>query len=387
MTKFIENNDKHLPYGENGKGTYSKITKGCFNVISNAEKLCLDSLEGKENLETFSMCDFGAADGGTSLPLIRNIIQKVVGQYKVKYFNLYYEDQSSNDYNSLFNRIQGKIEGAEDGDNESNGLMDYIGKVFVFASGSSFYEPCFPDNFLDFAFSSTSMHWLSSRPTHLKDTIHHAEKSLAFENKDELLLFKAQAKLDYNKLLYERSRELKSGASFVLVIFAINERGEYLGKEGDSSQKFSMFGVMNSIWKDFIKRGKITESEFNRMTFGNYYRSEQELLEPFNDPNCIFKCCSFEIKTIPCFYAEKWKSDKEYFYGNDPSKYAKDFVPTTRAWSQSTFMAGLDKEKRSKAKCVEIVDDFFDEYEKIVEKSPSSHGMPYTMGFMRLIKK
>ena len=44
---------------------------------------------------------------------------------------------------------------------------------------------------------------------------------------------------------------------------------------------------------------------------------------------------SIETKVVPCPYNEKWRKDK-----GDPVAHAKWFIPTTRTWSNSSFLAG-----------------------------------------------
>ena len=73
---------KHVPWGVAGEGTYTASTKGCFDVIARCGPLVQEATEralaarktrGAAG-EPFHIADFGTADGGTSLPLMRNVV-------------------------------------------------------------------------------------------------------------------------------------------------------------------------------------------------------------------------------------------------------------------------------------------------------------------------
>ena len=343
------------------------------------------------------MCDYGCADGGTSLPLLCELIKSTNQLASPREIQVYYEDQAENDFSSLFQRVSGRIESAI---GKSLSLGDFA-NVFPFVVGRSFYEKCFPDNFLDFAFCSTAMHWLSKKPSQLTDTVHHAEKSSS-PAPLELNAFKDQARLDYHRLLTLRRDELKPGASFHLVLFCINDDGEYLGST--KSIKASMFATMNTILRgnrfslhvlylrlDFVERKIIQKKEFESMTFANYYRTKQELLEPFSgtcgrqeDRVDGLEMKEMIVRRIPCWYKSRWDEGNYY---DSPEAFAKDYILTTRSWSQSTFLSGLDANLRSLKEREEIIDLFFKEYEKKVMESPDDHGMDYVMAYITLTKR
>lgn len=82
----VEAAGKHVPWGGLGSGTYTAATKGCFDVIARCQPLVQAALSkaltareaaGTANTTPFSIADFGTADGGTSLPLMRSIVAAV----------------------------------------------------------------------------------------------------------------------------------------------------------------------------------------------------------------------------------------------------------------------------------------------------------------------
>lgn len=174
--------------------------------------------------------------------------------------------------------------------------------------------------------------------------------------------------------LENRSLELHVGGRLVLVVFAIDKNGYYLGNT--SAVPVNMFGQFNSIWKEFVSDGAITEEDFHRMTFANYYRTEEELKEPFEKGFFGLELRSLEIKTIPCRYRESYERG-EY---SSATEYAKDYVGTLRTWSNSTFALAIENEVERDR----IMHKFWKVYENKVESNPRAHGMDYVMAYMEI---
>lgn len=164
LSTVAEASGKHVPFGEAGSGLYSAKTKGCFDVIDNCEALALSALEraldarrvdGTADRTAFGIGDFGTADAGTSMPLLRTLASAVRAAEPRAPIVVHYEDQPMNDWQSVFRLSQGTLPGARSG----SGFADSsIGNVYVVASGTSFYNQCFAPNTLDLAFSATAMH-------------------------------------------------------------------------------------------------------------------------------------------------------------------------------------------------------------------------------------
>jgi hypothetical protein len=80
-----ETGGKHVPFGASGSGHYSAATKGCFDVIARCEAPALAGLDRVFGARQragvvgspFNLADFGTADGGTSLPLFRALVQAI----------------------------------------------------------------------------------------------------------------------------------------------------------------------------------------------------------------------------------------------------------------------------------------------------------------------
>ncbi|CAL4118057.1 unnamed protein product, partial [Meganyctiphanes norvegica] len=103
------NPHSHVPYGADGSGFYSDNTIGCYNVIQTAMPTVISALESM-NIDagkTFTIADFGTADGGTSMPMLYEAISHLRRKFGDKLpIHVTYEDQPVNDFKSLFMRLQ-----------------------------------------------------------------------------------------------------------------------------------------------------------------------------------------------------------------------------------------------------------------------------------------
>ena len=68
-------------------------------------------------------------------------------------------------------------------------------------------------------------------------------------------------------------------------------------------------------------------------------------------------------------------------------EHAAWFVPTTRTWSNSTYMNALDASQRSEEERKSIVDAFFQRYEERVAQAPEEHGMDYVHAYIVMEKE
>ena len=82
------------------------------------------------------------------------------------------------------------------------------------------------------------------------------------------------------------------------------------------------------------------QDEFDKTTFLNYYRTINEFKGPFESADSPVRkaglsLVSIETKVVSCPYREKWLKN-----GGDPEAHARWFIPTTRTWSNATFLSG-----------------------------------------------
>ena len=354
-----------------GGGLYSLATRGAKDVIDIATPRVLDAVNGLgigPGSRRFAMADLGCADGGTSLDMIRSVLGKVTELSPEIQSSIVYADQPANDFNALVSIIHGRTSFAT--------WLDQFDRAWPLFSGSSFYLQCVPDNTLDFAFSATAMHWLSSLPCQLSRHVHMVGAS-----GNEAAAFSDQGRRDWETILCCRARELRPGGKMVLVNFCRDEQGRYLGNTGG----VNMFDTFNGIWQDFLADGRITEAEYRNMTLPQYYRSVEEFTDPLNDARSAchragLRLESIETRVVPCPFAEQFHRD------GDVRRFADGLIPTVRSWNQSIFAAGLDADRDPQEKS-RIIEDYYGSYHQRVMDDPDGHGMDYVHAYMTIARE
>ena len=355
-----------------GGGDYSLHTVGAKHVIDNTGELALDALgaiDVEGQVGSFQMADFGAADGGTSIDLVRRIIGRVRERAPSRPICMTYTDLPRNDYSALFNLVHGGRENVKS-------YLDEYEDVYVYASGTSFYLPIFPPETLDFGFSATAMHWVSGAPGRITNHVHAVGAK-----GEELETFRRFALADWDTILLNRSRELKPGGRLVMSNFCIDEQGRYLGNTGG----VNMFDTFDRLWRRLVEAGTITEAEYQNTAFPQFYKNVEEYCRPLTDPASVVHQSglhleSAETRVVPCPFAARFAED------DDVESFAVSYVPTLRTWSETVFYNSLDAERPEQERR-DIVDRFYQSYVDLVREDPTGHAMDYVHIYMVVSKR
>lgn len=271
----------HGPFGEKGRGVYSLVTQGCFDVFNRFQSLIAKDFEKSIPYEPLAgiqrlpvtLYDFGAADGGTSLQLWTDIIRKCMELCPDHEIEMKYEDQPNADYQSLFYYTQGLFQ-VPGRTVETYLQSEFADKVFVSAVGTSFHQQCLPSKTLSFGFSATAMHWLSRCPDIAlpSGVLYHTQ---LHESDETVGAWARVAAEDWERILMARAAELKSGGRMVIISLCADEYGQSLGNT--TAVPRSMFDEMAHHWRTMMVGGLISKEECDRMEVVNYYRSLKEM--------------------------------------------------------------------------------------------------------------
>ncbi|XP_066286887.1 uncharacterized protein [Branchiostoma lanceolatum] len=366
----------YIPYGEDGSGFYSDNALGYYSIVKNAETMVMDAINSMEinPTQVFNIVDYGSADGGTSMPLFYQIVDKLSQTYgKDPPIHVTYEDQPVADFKSLFMRLHGLLSMPEN----PSYLMDF-NNVYVSACGTSFFEQSFPNGFVNFGFSSTAMHWLRRGPCPLPDAVLHMVSSCVEARQQ----FAKQAAQDWELILLQRARELTPGGRIVIINCTTDEDGYFGGGRWDSGS-VNVFQQLSSLWHTFALRGKITKEEFVNTNILAYWRSQEEMQAPFVNENSRVRkagltLVSMETKPTPCAFQARWQRE-----GGDARQHAKQFINMVRSWSNHAFYTGLS-DRRPEEEKTAILESFFEEYETEVAAAPEKHGMEVMSSFLHI---
>mgnify|MGYP001343852058 CR=1 FL=1 len=346
-----------------GGGNYSLATRGAEDVINSATSIVLetiDSMNISKDQDFFTFSDIGTADGGTSLKLIGTLINSIQKINSEISFNIIYTDQPKNDFNGLVKTVLGL--------GHFPSYLDKTERVFQLFSANSFYNQILPNNSLDFGFSATAMHWLSEKPCDISNHVH-----MVGANHSERLKFEKQALKDWESILLSRSKELVKGGRFICLNFGIDESGRYLGNTGG----YSMFDKFAYHWKSLLNNAIITEDEYKSATFSQHYRTISEFRKPFDNQNSDVYKSGLRLKSIrtrltKCPYKENYKKNIKKMTKND---FAENLIPTMRSWSETVFRTALLNRKEEEIN--QIVNKFYNSYQKEIVKNPEGHSMDY----------
>lgn len=380
-----EQGGKHVPFGEAGTGAYTALTKGCFDVIGRCEALstvAIDHALAARKAQgtvgsTFTIADFGTADGGTSLPLLRTLVAQVRAAEPGAPIVVAYEDQAQNDWASVFHLTQGSL---------PNGPPTYldgsVDNVYVIASGTSFYNQCLPPASVDFAFSATAMHWLTQLPCQIPDALHSACST----DSAALAAFGKQAAKDWQAIMLRRAAELKPGGQMVIANFAKDADGCFLGHT-PHRVKQSMHHTFSELWQQVA--GDAIHAATN---FPNQYRPLEACAEPFAASGGAahaagLRLLEAETAIVACPFRQEWlDGTSPAAQRGDAVAHAADFVPTTRTWSNSTFVTGATSSGVPQAEADAMVDEMFRRYEARVALAPEEHAMDYVHSYLHVTK-
>ena len=343
-------------------GYYSKKTIGAKIAINTTQPLIERALKEIPKHPILRIADFGSADGGTSQELWFKIINNLKKNDNNKQIEILFTDLPSNDFSTLFKIMQG-MEG-----NSKLSFQNKFSNIFIHGCGTGFHRQLMSNNSLSLGFSATAMHYVSVKPCQIMNHVH-----MTGANNQEKDKFKSQASKDWESILINRSKELVSGGRFISLNFGIDEKGRYLGNTGGHC----MFDKFTFHWKALQKKGIISNDEFISATFTQHYRTVEEFIKPFENPDSKvsksgLKLRSYKTMLTDCPYKVYYKKNKSTMSSLD---YAKSLIPTMRSWSETVFKTALNK--RNSTEIDKIVDIFYDSYQEEIANNPIGHAMDY----------
>lgn len=177
-----------------------------------AEKL--DVLSFSSTTKTIRLADLGCATGPNTFFAMQNVIKAIIHKYQslsptspLPEFQVFFNDQVSNDFNTLFVALPPER------------------KYFAAGVAGSFHNRLFPESSLHFVHSSYSLQWLSALPQELSDKnspawnkgrVHYTSAP------DEVFhAYSTQFAKDMDNFLNARAKELVPGGMMVLILSGI----------------------------------------------------------------------------------------------------------------------------------------------------------------------
>jgi hypothetical protein len=219
------------------------------------------------------------------------------------------------------------------------------------------------------------VHWLSRKPCDLTNHVQAVGAAGA-----ELAAFAEQGRRDWEAILLQRAQEMAPGARLVLVNFCKDEAGRYLG----NTNGVNMFDTFNELWQRFAIEGIVSSEEYLGMTFPQYYRTIGEFTQPLLDTaSAVYRAGlrieHAETRIVPCPFAAEFREH------GDAERFAREYIPTLRSWTESTFLGALSQSRPLDERRA-IIDRYYGAYEALVREDPVGHGMDYVHAYMTITK-
>lgn len=262
--------------GGNGPYSYAENSFYQRGIVESTKETIKEAIA--KNLETeqyasstssnpiiIRIADFGCSTGPNTFLAIQNIVEAVELTLKLKTansrkpdFQVFFNDQISNDFNTLFASLPSDRQ------------------YYVAGVPGSFYGILFPKASLDFAYSSCSLHWLSKVPEEVTDENSQAwnKGKIHYTNahKEVLEAYSAQFDRDIESYLNARAQELVGGGLLAILIPGLPD----VILESDITTG-TEFEVLGSCLMDMAKTGLVSEQKVDSFNLPIYYTSSKEL--------------------------------------------------------------------------------------------------------------
>ncbi|KAF5442835.1 hypothetical protein F2P56_035453 [Juglans regia] len=228
-----------------------------------AEKL--DVLNFLSTWKTIRIADLGCATGPNTFNAMQDLIEAIVHKYKslcptspLPEFQVFFNDQASNDFNSLFNALPAERQ------------------YFAVGVPGSFHGRLFPESSLHFVYTCYALQWLSALPEELSD------KNSPICNKgrvhytnaphEVLNAYSTQFAMDVENFLNARAKELVPGGMMVMILSGIPTGMPY-----SEIPTGIMFDFISSILMNMAIEGLINEDEVDSFNIPFYAASPEEM--------------------------------------------------------------------------------------------------------------
>ncbi|KAH6802061.1 hypothetical protein C2S51_033507 [Perilla frutescens var. frutescens] len=327
-----------------GEGEYSYAQNSSYQggAVDAAKSIIEEEIAAKLDInqlsltqtKPFNIADFGCSTGHNSFPAIHIITQAIEKRLLAEglttqnpEFHVFFNDQLMNDFNTLFQSLPPQRN--------------------FHAAGvpGSFHDRLFPKAFLDFAYSSCALNWLSTVPEAVADHMHPAWNKgkihYAGAKQEVFEAYSSQFAHDVESFLEARAEELVTGGLMALLVPA----DPASKNSGTSFTSPTEMGVLGSCLMDMAKKGIFSEEKVDTFNLPLYYTNPQELKA------IIEKNSSFRMERMEILYS--------------PGKRTLSSAKARATFFRAVFEVMLTNHFGS-----DVMDELFDRYMKKLAASP-----------------
>ncbi|EFJ31440.1 hypothetical protein SELMODRAFT_86921 [Selaginella moellendorffii] len=275
---------------------FSSAHAAIEQAIASSAPLFLDS-----SLDVIRIADLGCSHGSNTIQALDFVAREIirlreqVGDRKTLEIQAIFSDLAVNDFNTLF------------------ALVPHPQGEPYFFSGvpGSFYRRLFPRSSIHFAMTNYALHYLSKIPESITDRNSPAwNRDCMFVSRSSppaaIEAFAQQASDDLSIFLHSRAQELVTGG-ILLLMFPIRLSHEL--NEDDFS--------LQSVWKDLIQEGLLSQESLDTFNFPTYVRSGDEVRSSLGSVDQQFTVIHSENLKFP------WLDPQSSSYAATATKFWK----------------------------------------------------------------
>ncbi|XP_057458819.1 probable jasmonic acid carboxyl methyltransferase 2 isoform X1 [Lotus japonicus] len=218
-------------------------------VISETQPILEESIKRFLHQTTFKsslkVADLGCSSGPNALLVVYKILTiinetKNNSNLEAPILQVYLNDLFGNDFSGIFKLLPDFYQGVQERGHNN-------GACLIHATPGNFYGRLFPNNYINFFHSSSSLHWLSQAPEELTTGEEPLNKGhIHITNTSPEIVYKAyfeQFQRDFKLFLRSRSDELTVGGSMLL---------SFLGRENSLFEIGTSGALIGMILNDMV---------------------------------------------------------------------------------------------------------------------------------------
>ncbi|XP_057458821.1 probable caffeine synthase MTL2 isoform X3 [Lotus japonicus] len=260
--------------GEGAETSYAKNSTFQRKVISETQPILEESIKRFLHQTTFKsslkVADLGCSSGPNALLVVYKILTiinetKNNSNLEAPILQVYLNDLFGNDFSGIFKLLPDFYQGVQERGHNN-------GACLIHATPGNFYGRLFPNNYINFFHSSSSLHWLSQAPEELTTGEEPLNKGhIHITNTSPEIVYKAyfeQFQRDFKLFLRSRSDELTVGGSMLL---------SFLGRENSLFEIGTSGALIGMILNDMVLEGLVEETTLDYFNMPLYCPTMEEV--------------------------------------------------------------------------------------------------------------
>jgi len=313
---------------------FSQVQASVREIVNGLiQKYFPDLNDSEHEHQTVTIIEYGCSGGrNTPAPLssifskIHNIPSNVM---------IYLNDLPRNDFRIV-------MEAIETAKKENRFLPnDKTWNEYIFTVPKSFYQQVVPSNSIDYSYCLHAVHWAEEVHCPIEGGMNH--RNSIDPSKNELWLHKAAE--SWLQFLRCRELELKTNAPLIIITLAYVDENNYAMKKVQNHTY--------EILKSMVNEQKITTKEMNSLVFQLYYRTRDDILEPFKSGQVNFEVEHYDLIETPCPFYPVLLQD-----GNI-KKFAGSVIGTGKTLFYDNQVGALVREGRDPKEAAKIVEELW----------------------------